>query len=392
MPHFFLVNGNRIPTFFHLYQTGGAYSRRRSVFRIFAFFCMVMLIAAGCAKKPVAKNDSRTVTTEVVAAAQKITNNQSQIIVRPQVQSSKRGGSSAVDDIYISLVRPSQATALTRSLETIAGQHGLTVSTTVASPGVSRFDYVLNGTRTHSIHVVIPVSKNVRSTEPRNRNRQEGAHLAIVIDDMGYDRSLADAVIALPFPLTISVLPHLPISSEVAEEAHSRGDEVLLHLPMESEGEAAKAEEIELRVGMSAGQVSSAVAGMLETVPHVVGVNNHQGSRATSNAALMQALMPLLRERGLFFIDSRTEAKTVAYDMAKKDGVRAASRKVFLDDVETQAAIVRQLELAARDAGRDGFTIAIGHPRPTTIAALAAEVPRLEARGIQLVFASDVVR
>ncbi len=76
---------------------------------------------------------------------------------------------------------------------------------------------------------------------------------------------------------------------------------------------------------------------MLETVPHAVGVNNHQGSRATSDAALMQALMPLLRERGLFFIDSRTDAKTVAYDMAKRDGVRAASRKVFLDDVETRA-------------------------------------------------------
>jgi polysaccharide deacetylase 2 family uncharacterized protein YibQ len=353
---------------------------------------MVMLIVAGCSKKPVAKNDLRTVTTEVVAAAQKITNNKAQIIVQPQIQASKRGGAGAVDDIYISLFTPSQATVLTRSLETIAGQHGLAVRTTVASSGVSRFDYVLNGIRTHSIHVVIPVSKNVRSTEPRNRNGQEDARLAIVIDDMGYDRSLADAVIALPFPLTISVLPHLPISSEVAEEAHSRGDEVLLHLPMESEGEAAKAEEIELRVGMSAGQVSSAVGGMLETVPHAVGVNNHQGSRATSNAALMQALMPLLRERGLFFVDSRTDAKTVAYDMAKRDGVRAASRKVFLDDVETRQAITAQLELAARDAARDGFTIAIGHPRPATIAALAAEVPRLQARGIQLVFASDVVR
>ena len=142
---------------------------------------------------------------------------------------------------------------------------------------------------------------------------------------------------------------------------------------------------------MSAAQVSSTVAGMLETVPHAVGVNNHQGSRATSNAALMQALMPLLRERGLFFIDSRTEAKTVAYDVAKRDGVRAASRKVFLDDVETREAIVAQLELAARDAAREGFTIAIGHPRPATIAALATEVARLQARGIQLVFASDVV-
>jgi polysaccharide deacetylase 2 family uncharacterized protein YibQ len=380
-----------IPTFSHFQQTEGISLRGRSASLAVAFFAMVVLGFAGCSKKAITKNDSRTVTTEVVAAAQMISNNKSQIIVRPQ-QASKRGSSSTVDDIYISLVTPGEATALNQSLATIAGRHGLAVSTTVASAGVWRFDYTLNGSRTHSIHVVIPVSKNTRSTEPSGKNEAGGAHLAIVIDDMGYDRSLADAVIALPFPLTISVLPHLPISNEVAEEAHSRGDEVLLHLPMESEGETAKAEEIELRVGMSAGQVSSAVAGMLETVPHAAGVNNHQGSRATSDPALMQALMPLLRERGLFLIDSRTDAKTVAYDMAKRDGVRAASRKVFLDDVDTRKAVIGQLELAARDAVRDGFTIAIGHPRPATIAALAAEVPRLQAHGIQLVFASDVVR
>jgi uncharacterized protein len=123
----------------------------------------------------------------------------------------------------------------------------------------------------------------------------------------------------------------------------------------------------------------------------VVGVNNHQGSRATSDPALMQALMPLLGKRGLFFIDSRTEAKTVAYETAKRDGLRAASRKVFLDDTAKRDAIIGQLRLAARDATRDGFTIAIGHPRPETIAALAEEVPRLESRGFTFVFASDVV-
>ena len=379
-----------IPTFSHFQQTKGISSRDRSASLTVAFLALAALGFTGCSKKPATKSDSRTVTTEVVAAAQKISNNRSQIIVRPQA--SKRGSSSTVDDIYISLVTPGEAAALNQSLAAIAGRHGLAVSSTTASAGVWRFDFALNGSRTHSIHVVIPISKNARSTEPSNKSKAGNAHLAIVIDDMGYDRSLADAVIALPFPLTISVLPHLPISSEVAEEAHSRGDEVLLHLPMESEGETAKAEEIELRVGMSAGQVSSAVAGMLETVPHAAGVNNHQGSRATSDAALMQALMPLLRERGLFFIDSRTDAKTVAYDMAKRDGVRAASRKVFLDDVDTRKAVIGQLELAARDAVRDGFTIAIGHPRPATIAALAAEVPRLQAHGIQLVFASDVVR
>jgi polysaccharide deacetylase 2 family uncharacterized protein YibQ len=136
--------------------------------------------------------------------------------------------------------------------------------------------------------------------------------------------------------------------------------------------------------------VESALAGMLETVPYAAGVNNHQGSLATADRELMQALMPALRARGLFFIDSRTTAATVAYDAAERSGVRAASRKVFLDDTQTKEAILAQIELAERDALRDGSAIAIGHPHPATIAALAEAVPRLEARGIRLVFASDL--
>jgi len=201
----------------------------------------------------------------------------------------------------------------------------------------------------------------------------------------------------LSFPVTFSVLPDLPFSSEVAEEAYRRGEEVILHLPMEpeSEGHGSQAvgpEPTELRIGMRAGQVASTVNGMLETVPHATGVNNHQGSRATADRALMQELMPLLHARGLFFIDSRTTAATVAYDAAERSGVRAASRKVFLDDTATRDAVLGQLDLAVRDAMRDGSAIAIGHPHPATIAALAEGVPRLKSRGIRLVFASDLVR
>jgi polysaccharide deacetylase 2 family uncharacterized protein YibQ len=225
----------------------------------------------------------------------------------------------------------------------------------------------------------------------RQSSNAASPRLAIIIDDLGYDRSAADAVLALGFPLTVSVLPHLPLSGELAEEAQRRGDQVMLHLPMESEADGAKPEDIELRVGMSAAQVDATLAGMLETVPYAAGVNNHQGSRATADPALMQALMPALRQRGLFFVDSRTDAKTVAYDMAERAEVPAASRKVFLDDVASRDAILKQLALAARDAQRDGFTIAIGHPRPATIAALAEGIPPLEARGIHLVFASELV-
>jgi len=367
--------------------------------RIFAACAtFVLLFVAGCGKKTISKSELRAITGEIVGAAQKINGHKSEIAIRPEPQPAKRGSSSALaaDNIYISLSDPPQTAAFAQALNAIARKHDLSV-TEATSSGMIRFDCAFHGVRTHTVHLVTSLGARAfaphASTPLAARQSASGGNprLAIIIDDLGYDRSAGDAVLALGFPLTVSVLPHLPLSGELAEEAQRRGDQVMLHLPMESEADGAKPEDIELRVGMSAAQVDAALAGMLETVPYAAGVNNHQGSRATADPTLMQALMPALRQRGLFFVDSRTDAKTVAYDMAERAGVPAASRKVFLDDIASRGAILKQLDLAARDAQRDGFTIAIGHPRPATVAALAEGVPQLEARGIHLVFASELV-
>jgi polysaccharide deacetylase 2 family uncharacterized protein YibQ len=354
------------------------------------FSLAVFLSITGCGKKPLTKTELRAITSEIVSTAEKVTQHKSEITIRPEHQPFKGAttGRIPADNVYVSLTDPAQTSALTQALDQIARRHKLDIVES-SSGGVLRFDYGFNGTRTHTIHVVTPLGPRAR---PPAKRGAANAQLAIIIDDFGYDRAAADTLLALPFPLTVSVLPHLPLSTEVAEEAHRRGDQVLLHLPMESESDGAKPEDIELRVGMNSAQVAEALAGMLDSVPHVAGVNNHQGSRATADSALMQALMPALRQRGLFFIDSRTTAATVAYETAKRDGVRAASRKIFLDDTPNREAILAQLDQAARDAVRDGSAIAIGHPHPATIAALREEVPRLEARGIRFVFASDVVR
>jgi uncharacterized protein len=370
---------------------GPALPRATDVRRILVFLTAVIIfLFAGCAKKKISKTELRAITAEVVTAAQKVSGHKSEVTIRPELQPSKTRspGKLAADNVYVSLSDASQGGAMAQALNEIAIRHKLSVTET-ASDGIMRFDYISNGVRTHTIHVVTPFS--MRSSSPVKQGHGNG-RLAIIIDDLGYDRAAADALLALGFPFTVSVLPHLPLSTEVAEEAFRRGDQVMLHLPMQSESDTAKAEEVELTVGMNEQQVGSALTGMLETVPHAVGVNNHQGSRATADPELMAALMPELRRRGLFFVDSRTLASTVAYNTAQRLGVRAASRKVFLDDSPNHGAILRQLDLAARDADRDGFAIAIGHPRPDTIAALAEELPRLEARGTRLVFVSDVVQ
>ena len=215
--------------------------------------------------------------------------------------------------------------------------------------------------------------------------------LAIVIDDLGNDRAQAEALFRLSYPLTLSVLPHLSSSGEIAEEAHRRGYQVLLHLPMASAG-GEKDEPIELHPGMDSSAVGETFAAMLETVPYAAGVNNHEGSRSTSDTKLMSELMPLLRDRKLFFVDSRTTAATVAESAAHSAGVPATSRNVFLDDEQSAAAIRKQFELAVRDARERGSALAIGHPHPETLQVLSEMLPKTELLGVNLVFASDLAQ
>ena len=218
-----------------------------------------------------------------------------------------------------------------------------------------------------------------------------GARLAIIIDDLGNDRAAAEAIFALQCPITISVLPNHPRSIEIAQEAHRRGYQIMLHLPMESIGNE-RTEAQELRPGMSAGEVSALVDNLLQAVPDVAGVNNHQGSQSTADAALMDELMPVLRERNLFYVDSRTTAATVAYDAAQRIGVRSGFRNVpFLDDVAEVGAVRKQLQLALRDARKKGDAIAIGHPHPATLQALRDVLPEAKLQGVRLVFVSEVV-
>ncbi len=198
-------------------------------------------------------------------------------------------------------------------------------------------------------------------------------------------------MLRIPYPLTVSVLPHTVNSSEVAEEAHRRGYEVMLHLPMAtSSGE--KDEAVELHPGMTADAVANTFAGMLDTVPYAAGVNNHEGSLGTADSQLMDELMRVLRRHNLFFIDSRTTAATVAETEARAAGVPTARRNVFLDDEQAVPAIRQQFELAIRDAKEKGAALAIGHPHAETIAVLKEMLPAAKRAGVRLVFASDLAR
>jgi polysaccharide deacetylase 2 family uncharacterized protein YibQ len=166
----------------------------------------------------------------------------------------------------------------------------------------------------------------------------------------------------------------------------------MLHLPMQSLANESP-EQQELRSGLSLDQVRSTVEKMLDAVPEADGVNNHQGSQATADAALMNELMHVLNDEGVFYVDSRTTAATVAFDAARRAGVRTAFRNVpFLDDVQNKDAVKRQLQVAIQLAKQKGEAIAIGHPHAETLAALGELLPQAKKEGVQLVPVSELVR
>jgi polysaccharide deacetylase 2 family uncharacterized protein YibQ len=218
-------------------------------------------------------------------------------------------------------------------------------------------------------------------------------HAAIIIDDLGGNLEAARQLLALPYSLTFSVLPHLPDSVETAEEACRAGHEVMLHLPMEPEaGSQASPGEGEIRIGMTSFEVEQILQSDLASVPHAVGVNNHMGSRATADPRLMTAVMRSLAGRHLYFVDSRTTAASVALEAARQQGLPAFYRSVFLDDIESVPYTLGQLRQFRRVLEEQGTALAIGHPYLTTIAALAKFLPQLESDDVQLAPASRLVR
>jgi len=361
------------------------------------------LLAAGCKKEPERPPAAQVhkITRELAAAAAGAAGAAAR--VRSELRYSDTR-TDAADHLYVTLpANGSEAgrrAALAKLMQTLgaaATRNGLTQDAAVESGGLLRFSYRRGGVLTHTIHLVSPIAARAAapgagSSAGARAPDKSPARLAIILDDLGGDRAAADAVFALRYPLTLSILPGHPHSAEIAEEAYAHGYQVMLHLPMQSvAGE--KAEAAELHPGLAPGEVTAMVTQMLDSIPHVAGVNNHQGSQATANTELMSALMPVLRERGLFYIDSRTTAATVAFSSAQRAGVPAGFRSVpFLDDVAELDAVRRQLTLAIEGAKKKGEAIAIGHPHAATLRALGEILPELEAQGVRLVFASELVR
>lgn len=219
-----------------------------------------------------------------------------------------------------------------------------------------------------------------------------GPMAAIIIDDLGYSLEALENIQAIGCPVTVAILPYASLTGESVRLAEACGFEIMLHLPLESTEAKNGAPSVPGTIfeGMPDAEVRAAVEKALARVPGARGVNNHTGSLATEEARIMRPVFEVLKDRGLYFIDSRTSSSSIAYDEARKAGLRAAARNVFLDAEPGAARVSEKLRELLRLAKKNGRAVGICHPKRESLAALAMQIGLAEAYGVQLVFASEI--
>ena len=206
--------------------------------------------------------------------------------------------------------------------------------------------------------------------------------IVLIIDDMGYRKQDKQAF-TLPKEVTFAILPHTPYSKTYAEMADSQQRDVILHMPMEALA-GNKLGPGALTADMPDDSIQLQLASALDSVPNAIGLNNHMGSKLTQLSQPMNATMDFLRHRQLFFVDSRTTKFSKAEQIAKHHGVISAHRHVFLDHQQDPKQIQAQFNRLLRIAKKSDYAVGIGHPHQETLAFLAAQLPQLEAQGIEL--------
>jgi hypothetical protein len=216
--------------------------------------------------------------------------------------------------------------------------------------------------------------------------------LALIIDDIGYADLVADQLRDLGIPLTAAVIPGAPYARREAQRLHDYGLEAIIHLPMQPKDPANHHPRDQfILVDSSADEIRALLQKALAAVPFARGVNNHMGSRLTSDPQAMRRVLELLREQGLFFVDSKTAPSTVAHALARRMKIRTALRDVFLDDVQTYEYASAQLRRLVELARQNDKALAIGHPFASTLAALRDSLPWLKKQGVTIVPVSELL-
>lgn len=233
-------------------------------------------------------------------------------------------------------------------------------------------------------------SKPKQAAPKQSHPAQVQGCLAIVIDDCGVDLDTLSRMNSIPVPLTYAVMPYKAHTAEAAASGYSAGRKIFVHMPMQPLN-TTSSEEIFIGGDMSDSKIQATANEILDQVPYAVGMNNHQGSMATADERIMKSVMSVMRQRGLAFLDSRTNSASVGEQTASAMGVMTGRNNLFIDNDSDVASIKERLRQGGDMAIRNGSAVVIGHCRPNTAQALSEMVDELHAKGVDIVFVTDLM-
>ncbi len=246
--------------------------------------------------------------------------------------------------------------------------------------------------RTAVTSPLVPAERTVERPVERPSLGYQGK-IAIIIDDSGYNLDDCHNLASLTEPVTISILPNLEHSTDIAQCAHRIHKDVMLHLPLEPYVfKESYPRGYYITTTMSADAVMKRFREALASVPFAVGINNHTGSKATEDERLMSIIFAQLKERNMFFVDSLVTGKSICRSLAARKGMPFAERDVFLDNENRRDYIEQQFGLLVQEARKKGFAVAIGHTRPLTWQIVKEQTEKLGREGFELVPVEEIIK
>lgn len=214
--------------------------------------------------------------------------------------------------------------------------------------------------------------------------------LFFVFDDAGHNTRQLQYFLDLPFKCTVAVLPCLPMSKECAELTRLAGKEVILHQPMQAENLSIDPGDGAVKKGMDAAEIKKIVKENIEEIAPIAGMNNHEGSLITADEYAMSAVLEAVQEKGIFFLDSKTTARSAAAKVAAAKNMRIFERDVFLDNEKDAEYMRAQIIAGLEIAQKQGQAVMIGHVFTVELAKILSEMYyELEKEGYEFSVLSE---
>ncbi|WP_454190465.1 divergent polysaccharide deacetylase family protein [Paenibacillus sp. Marseille-Q7038] len=219
--------------------------------------------------------------------------------------------------------------------------------------------------------------------------------MVIIIDDLGNGMKGTDEMLNMPTTINVAIMPFLPTTKRDAELAHQKGIDVLVHMPMEPrKGRKDWLGPGAITTDLSDEEIRKRVNAAIDEVPHAIAMNNHMGSKVTSDRRIMSIVLDVCKERGLFFVDSKTDQHSVVAELAAEKGMPPVENDIFLDDQYSISHISRQMRLAEEKLKQQDICVTIGHvgvPGLITAGIIRDAIPRLTGK-VEMISISDMVK